>query len=180
MRRRLTAAAVVGLLAMLMVAALAVPAGAEVIRGGCTGSVTFSNGTTVTESHPLDEVVEVPEADTVQYQGMVPVPEPDGPVPFSGLVDVRLPFMTWVVVDWSGETEENSDSGAYTYTVPSFVPRGTGGLEVTAYHAQQGEDCAARVTMKLAGDPGAVAILSAALTGVFGAGMAAAGMKKKG
>ena len=180
MRRRATGFAVLAVLAVLMVAVLAAPAGAEVISGDCTGMVTFSDGTEVTETQPLDEVVDVPPADTVRYEGTTGLDKPTEPVPFSGSVDVRLPFMTWVVASWSGETMENADDGSYSYDVPGFVPRGTGGFEVTGYHFQQGQECEVVVTMRLAGDPGAAAILGVALTGIFAAGVGAAGVKKRG
>lgn len=180
MRRRATGLAALGALIALMIAAMAAPAGAEVISGECTGMVTFSDGTVVTEAQPRDEVVDVPPADTVMYEGATGLDAPTEPVPFSGSVDVRLPFMTWVVASWSGETVENSDAGSYSYDVPGFVPRGTGGFEVTGYHTQQGQTCEVVVTMRLAGDPGPAAILGIALTGIFAAGVGAAGVKKKG
>jgi hypothetical protein len=180
MRRRLRAGVILGALVVAFSGTIAGTAYGEVIEGACTGSITFSDGTKVTESQPLNEVVDVPPADTVTYEGMTGTPKPTSPVGFAGSVDVKLPVMTWVVVSWSGETEENSDDGTYTYDVPSFVPRGTGGFEVTAFHNQQGENCVVAVTMRLDGDPGPAAILGVALTGIFAAGVGAAGIKKKG
>ena len=172
--------AALGALAVLWLVILAVPASGEVIEGPCTGSVTFSDGTVVTQATPIDQTVIVPAADTVTYSGDTTLAPPAEPVPFSGRVDVRLPFGGWTVGDWEGETQEVSISdGSYAYSVPSFVPRGTGGLEVTATHVQQGQTCTVVVTLALEGDPGAPAIIGATGTVVFLAGVIGAGFKKR-
>lgn len=179
-RRRTASLLVLGVLAALWIGVLAAPAGAEVRRGGCTGAASFSNGVVVTESQPIDQVVLVPDKDTVFYTGSINLPPPDEAVPFNGGVNVKLPLGSWTVVTWAGETEEVSAEGTHTYEVPSYVPRGTGGLEVTAAHKQQGQDCLVAVTMALEGDPGVEAIVAAAGAAVFFAGTMAAGIKKKG
>lgn len=177
------AIAVLGGTVMLMVAAMAAPASAEMIQGPCTGSAQFSNGAVVTESTPISEVVEVPVEDTVIYAGDTHLSPPDDEEAFSGEVSVRLPLGgSWVVVSWpvpAGETESVMDGGTYTYDVPGFVPRGTGGLEVTAFHSQRGQICQVAVTMSIAGDPGAAAIIGTAGTAAFGAGVLGAGLRKK-
>lgn len=178
-RRRTASLVLLGFITISWVVGAAAPVGAEVIQGGCTGSVTFSDGTTVNESTPLSQVVIVPDDDTVAYQGNINLDPPNDPVPFSGGVDVRLPFGGWTVVPWSGDTEAVAAAGDYAYGVPGFVPRGTGGLEVTAIHIQQGQTCVIAVTMALAGDPGPAALIGATGTVLFGAATIAAGMKKK-
>ncbi len=179
-RSRLAALLVLGTMLMLTIATLASPASAEVIEGPCTGSASFSNGVVVTERQPIDQVVKVPDGDTVQYQGSVNIPPPEKPGPFNGGIDVKLPLGGFTVVTWAGETVEVSDSGEYTYTLPDFVPRGTGGLEVTARHNQGGVTCVVVVTMAVEGSPGAPALLAAAGTLLFGAGVVGAGFKKGG
>jgi hypothetical protein len=180
-RRRVAGAAVLGPLAVLWVVGFAAPAMAEVIEGGCTGSATFTDGTTVTEKTPLSDTIIVPEDDTVIYSGSINLPQPPQPESFEGGIDVRLPFGGWTVVSWGpAETQEVSiTDGTYTYSVPGFVPRGTGGLEVTATHIQQGQTCKVVVTMAIEGDPGAPAIIGAAGTAVFAAGVVGAGFKKR-
>ena len=180
-RPRIAALVVLSAMTVLTVTALGAPASAEVIEGPCTGSATFSGPFTVTEAQPLNVTVIVPAEDTVQYVGNVNISPPDSPVPFAGAIDVALPvpFRGWTVVSWEGETEEVSDSGSYAYVVPSWVPRGTGGLKVTATHTQQGTTCIVAVTMALDGDPGAAAIIGVAGTFVFAAGTLGAGIKKK-
>jgi hypothetical protein len=177
-RRRLAAMLVLGALTTLTASALTSPASAEVIQGPCTGSAAFSNGVVVTESQPLDQVVEVPDNDTVMYEGSVNIPEPSDPVPFDGGIDVRLPISGATIVTWSGETVEVSDAGDYMYTLPSFIPRGTGGLEVTARHTQAGTTCIVVVTMAVEGSPGTPALLGAAGTLVFFTGVVGAGFMK--
>jgi len=177
-RRRIGALLVLGAISALMMATLALPASAEVIEGPCTGSAAFSNGIVVTESQPIDQVVEVPDGDTVEYTGSVNIPEPAEPIPFNGSIDVQVPIGGVTIVTWSGETVEVSDAGEYTYTLPSYVPRGTGGLEVTARHSQGGVTCIVVVTMAVEGSPGAPALIGAAGTLVFGAGVVGSGFKK--
>lgn len=177
---------------VVMTFALAQPASGAVIDPGCTGSVTFPedvkvsevSGNVVTESHPLSPTVTVPSEATVTYTGMVNVPKPDGPVDFAGGIDLRVPLIGGVtIVEWPdppGQTEEIDASGSYTYSLPSFLPKGTGGLELTARHAQQGETCVVKLNVALAGEPGATGIILATVTALFGALTLAAGVKKKG
>ncbi len=179
-KRKLGTVLVLGTITLLMMSTLASPATAAVIEGPCTGSATFSNGVVVTESQPIDQVVKVPDGDTVQYTGSVNIPAPAEPIPFDGGITVRLPVGGVTIVPWSGETLEVSDSGEYTYTLPSAIPHGTGGLEVTARHSQGGVTCIVVVTMAVEGSPGTAALIGAVGTLVFGAGVIGAGFKKGG
>ncbi len=182
-RKRLAASGVLGGMVMLMVASVAAPASGEVIQAGCSGSATFSNNVTVTESTPVEDVIEVPDMDEVIYTGMIDLPPADEPEPFSGNVTVALPLgQRWTAATWPvppGETETVEASGTYRYEVPGFVPRGTGGLLVTAFHQQRGVTCEVQVTMALAGNPGAAAYVATAGTVVFGLGVAAAGSRRR-
>jgi hypothetical protein len=181
-RKRLAAFGVLGGMVMLMVASLAAPASAEVIQAGCSGLAVFSNGTEVNETTSVDIVNLVPEMDDVMYVGMIDLPPADEPEPFSGNVTVALPLgQRWTAASWPvppGETETVEASGTYRYEVPGFVPRGTGGLLVTAFHQQRGVTCEVAVTMALAGDPGPVAYIATAGTLVFGLGVGAAGSRR--
>jgi hypothetical protein len=176
------AASVLGGSILLMLAA-ASPAGAEVIQGDCVGFVRFSNGAEITQSTPLSEVVEVPPEDTVVYFGDTTLGMPSEPETFSGSVKLALPLGgSWVIADWPnppGETEEVSDEGTYTYEVPGFVPVGTGAFELTGTHTQRGQTCIVAVSVAVEGSPGPMAILGAAGTAVFGAGVIGAGFKRK-
>ncbi len=177
-KRRSASIVLVGAITIFWVIGMAPPAGAEVFQGGCTGSAAFSDGTTVTESTPLSQVVIVPDGDTVAYKGSINLPAPADEVPFAGGVSVRLPRFSWTVIDWSDGTVEVSASGSYTYEVPGFVPKGVQ-LEVSAKHIQQGQTCVVAVTMKLDGDPGPAALIAVTATVVFGAATIGAGVKKK-
>jgi len=181
-RRRYAAFTLLASVTMLSAAVFASPVSAEVIEGPCTGSATFSGPITVTESQPLDVTTIVPAEDTVQYVGNLNIDPPSDLVPFAGGIDVALPppFGGWTVVTWAGDTVEVSASGSYAYAVPSWVPRGTGGLKVTATHTQQGTTCIVAVTMALDGSPGAGAFIGAAAAVAFGVGTLGAGIKKKG
>lgn len=183
----------VGTLAAVLVVALAGPASAVVLEGPCTGSVTFPEGTevttigegnVVTESHPLEPTITIPPDATVAYEGSMNIPPPDEPVDFAGGIDLKVPIIGGItIVDWPdppGQTMEVSDAGSYTYSLPSFVPRGTGGLELTARHTQMGTTCRVALTVAVAGDSSAVGILTGAAAALFGALMVSAGIKKTG
>jgi hypothetical protein len=167
---------------ILMVTSLAAPASAEVIQAGCSGLAVFSNGTEVNESTPIEIVNEVPDMDEVIYVGMIDLEPADEPEDFSGNVTVALPLgQRWTAASWPvppGKTETVEASGTYIYEVPGFIPRGTGGLLVTAFHQQRGVTCEVQVTMALAGSPGPVAFVATAGAIVFGLGVAAAGSRK--
>lgn len=184
--KRTASLVLLGTITALSVIGLPSPAHAEVIEGPCTGSATFTSGIagsfTVTESQPLSVITFVPDADTVTYVGNMNIEPPSDPVTFAGGVDVALPipFRGWTVVPWDGTTEEVSASGAYTYSVPSWIPRGTGGMQVTARHTQQGTTCVVAVTMALDGPPGVAAIITATGAFVFLLGTLGAGVKKGG
>jgi len=176
-RQRRASLILLGTMSVFLTIGLVSPASAEVTSGGCTGTATFSDNTVASVSTPLDEVIVVPETDTVIYQGNINLPAPGDPVPFSGNIVVQLPRVPWTVVNWSGMTEEVSDAGTYFYQVPSYVPRGIQ-FQVSGTHTQQGQTCGARVTMKLDGDPGAAALIAATGTLVFGAATLGAGRKR--
>lgn len=167
-------------MASLAVAALSAPAGA-VVSGPCTGSAVFSTGATITAEQPLDPATVIPDEDSVLYQGSINISPPDEPIPFEGGINAEIAgFGSFPVANWGGETEEVSDSGTYIYEVPSWVPRGTGDILLSANHAQGGAECSGQVKVTLEGDPGTMAIVAATGTVLFGAGTIAAGVKKKG
>jgi len=171
------------MLGMMLAMLLAAPAGAERVRGDCTGFAEFPSKTsdkTLVAERSVSDVFLVPKEETVVYAGTLKEgAEPfDSPVAFEGGVRVQGPVSSWQVVSWGGESVEVSADGSYGYSVPSWVPAGSGELTLTAWH-QQGEfDCEVVVTVQLDGDPGPAALVAAAGTVVFGAGVLAAGSKK--
>ena len=192
MRTRLAALATLGAV-VILVLAMASPASAVVLEGPCTGSVTYpadtkvttvGAGNVVTESHPIDVTVTIPPDATVTYEGSMNIPPPDEPVDFAGGIDVRVPLIGGVtIVEWPdppGQTEEVSDAGSYTYSLPAYVPRGTGGLELTARHTQMGVTCKVALSVAVDGESSVVGVVTAGVTALFGALMVSAGIKKKG
>jgi hypothetical protein len=182
-RRNTAVTLTVLVLGMMLTALLAAPAGAEVTRGSCVGEADFPSKTAdrvLTADRPRSSVFLVPKDETVGYFGALS----DGaqpfetPVPFEGGISVQLPRTTWQIVSWGGESTQVSADGVYTYSIPSFVPAGTGEFEVTGWHKQGDIDCAVVVTVALDGEPGPAALVAAAGTVVFGAGVLAAGSKK--
>ena len=171
------------MLGMMLTVLLAGPAGAEVRRGECVGFAEFPSKTSdakLIAERPASDVFLVPKEETVTYAGALAegAEEFDEPVPFEGGVRVQGPVGSWQVVSWGGESKEVSAEGSYHYAVPSWVPAGAGELTVTAWHQQGEYDCEVIVTVQLDGDPGPAALVAAAGTAVFGAGVLAAGSKK--
>lgn len=168
---------------MLMVAASAAPASAEVIQGPCTGNATFDNGVTVTEATPLSTVIVIPPEGDVEYSGDTHLSEAEEEEPFSGSASIETDLgLRAPVVNWPeppGETKLTKSSGTYTYEAPAWVPLGTGAIKVIATHTQRGQVCTAAFNVTLEGSPGTEAAVAAGLTVVAGASTLAAGIKKK-
>lgn len=182
-RRNTTVTLTVLMLGMMLTALLAAPAGAEVTRGSCVGEADFPSKTSdrvLTADRPRSSVFLVPQEETVTYAGALSESaQPfDDPVPFEGAMSVQLPRTSWQFATWGGTSTDVSADGLYTYSIPSFVPAGTGEFEVSGWHTQGDFDCAVVVTVALDGEPGPAALVAAAGTVVFGAGVLAAGSKK--
>lgn len=179
-KRRMGVLIVLGTMTAFTVAALATPA-YGIVSGPCTGSASFSNGAVITAEQPLDPATAIPDMDNVTYTGSIDIPKPDDPIPFSGGISAEVAGIGSIpVATWGGTTVEVSDSGSYIYEVPSWVPRGTGDILLTATHQQGGAECTGQVKVTLEGDPGAMAIIAVVGTVVFGAGVIGAGVKTKG
>jgi hypothetical protein len=171
------------MLGMMLVLLLTAPAVAEVDRGTCVGQAEFpskASDRVLTAERPRADVFLVPKQETVHYTGTLSegAQPSESPVQFEGGISVQLPRTSWQVVGWGGESTQVSADGTYTYEIPSFVPAGTGEFELTAWHKQGDADCAVTVTIQLEGKPGPAALVAAAGTVVFGAGVLAAGSKK--
>lgn len=183
MQRRVATVLLLGMLTVVLVGVLAIPAAAEITRGDCRGSATFpdkASDRVLDAARPKKDVFEGPLSATVGYSGdLGPGAEPsDEEIPFSGGVVIRLPRMSWQIVGWDGATKEVSAGGEYTYDLPDFTPQGTGGMQVTAWHDHGGTLCEAVVTVSISGSPGGVAVGAAAVTVLAGAGTLAAGRRK--
>ncbi len=180
-RARAVPVATAAVATALLVLLFAPPARAEVFQGGCTGSASFENaGVTVTEKQPLSDPVTILPEDSVRYAGSTGQPETSDPVPFEGGITVALPLGNWTFVTWGGESTKTSAEGDYAYTLPGFVPRGTGPVEVTATHEQGGQTCVVAASFQVEGSPGPLGVGAAAGTALFAAGTLAAGVKKRG
>ena len=184
MQRRLAKVMLFGMLSMLFVAFLAIPAAAQITKGNCRGSATFPEKATdkiLDAARAKDSVFEMPLSSTVTYTGdLGPGAQPsDEEVSFKGGVSLSIPRMSIPIASWEGDTKEVSDTGTYTYDLPDFVPQGTGGLELTAWHNHTGHpDCEAVLTVSITGDPGGVAYAAGGLTVIAGVGTMAAGRRK--
>jgi len=182
--RRTTATMLTALmLGMLLALLLAAPASAEVTRGTCVGAAEFPSKTsdkTLDAARPVGDVFLVPKQETVVYAGALsPDAQPfDNPVPFEGGITLQLPRSSRQIVVWGDESSKVAADGTYSYDIPSWVPAGTGEFQLTGTHRQGDVDCAVVVTIQLDGKPGPAALVAAAGTVVFGAGVLAAGSKK--
>jgi len=184
MGRRVAGSLVLGLLTVLFLGVVAIPASAEITKGSCTGQATFPSKPTdsqLTAERPRDEVFDVPEADSVQYSGNLgPGAEPsEEPLSFEGGLVLSLPRFSFQVKGWEGDTKDVEAGGVYTYEVPDFVPRGTGALELTGWHSQEGyPDCEGVVTLSFQGERGIAPLIAGGVTALAGAGLLAAGRRK--
>lgn len=164
--------------AALLVALLAPAGHAEIEQGPCDGTAVFSDGTTLAASDAADATLEIPESDTVSYEGAIDIDVPDEPVDFSGEIVVSLPFGNWTLATWSGETAEVAASGTYAYDAPSWVPRGSGAVPLEVSHTHGDVLCRANLQVAVAGSPwslGSVILLASTL--VFGIAAVAAGVR---
>ncbi len=171
------------MLGMMLALLLTTPAGADVTRGECVGQAEFPSKTSdnvLSADRSRSVAFLVPKEETVVYAGALSEgAQPfDSPVAFEGGISVELPLSSWQFTTWGGESTQVSADGVYTYSIPSFVPAGTGEFEVTGWHKQGDIDCEVIVTVALDGKPGPAALVAAAGTVVFGAGVLAAGSKK--
>lgn len=182
-RRNTAVTMTVLMLGMMLTVLLAAPADAEVTRGTCIGQAEFPSKTSdkvLTADRSRSSVFLVPKEETVAYAGALSEgAQPfDSPVAFEGGISVQLPRSSWQFTSWGGESTKVSADGLYSYSVPSFIPAGTGEFEVTGWHKQGDFDCEVVVTVALDGEPGPAALVAAAGMVVFGAGVLAAGSKK--
>ena len=182
-RRNTAVTLTVLMLGMMLTVLLAAPAGAEVTRGTCVGQAEFPSKAAdpiLNADRPRSSVFLVPNEETVAYAGALSRDaQPfDDPVEYEGGISVQFPRTSWQFATWGGTSTQVSADGLYTYSIPSFVPAGTGEFEVTGWHKQGDIDCEVVVTVALDGEPGPAALIAAAGTVVFGAGVLAAGSKK--
>jgi hypothetical protein len=168
----------------------AVPAaGADVIdpEGACRGSGTWQEGgfTESSGDHDPSDVIEIPQSDTVIWEGAVGDAAPDDPMPqvdrrdISGEVQVDLPVGTATIDDWGGSSERAANTGDHEYDLPDVLI----GIEMTlsGEHREAGEVvCSGSVTLVVEGEPLDNPLGIAGLVGtvVFGLGLVVSGRGK--
>jgi hypothetical protein len=156
----------------LLLLAWATPTTAELSgTNGCQASGTWVEGGFTVDA-TTTEVIIVPRADTVQWQGSVAAP----PGPYTGSVWVELPppFGRVEIDSWSGDSQTTSNSGAHEYELPSLVPAGVD-IVVGGEHNDQNGTCSGSVTVQIDGGPfsSPLTAVSLAVTAAAGVGMAA-------
>ena len=181
------------------IAASAGPAAAEV-DGPCAGLASFRTGTSAQGSFTVDpaavapgEVVDVPIADSVAWQGALPELAPQGaptdaaslaqltvePRSVSGEIAVDLPWPLGgaVLGEWDGESQAVAGLGEDRYELPAAVPRGVAFL-VSGEHVEGGRVyCSGSVLVRVEGGAfdSPVFYATAALTAVTGGALVWAG-----
>ena len=147
-------------LATLMVlgAGVAAPA-ADIVTpaGACVASATWQTGGVAMTSTALngDDVIEIPRADTVSWQGGVAGPAAGGERDVAGRVSLALPppFGSIDLAQWQGDATEVQRAGSYSYDLPAIVPAGVL-LDLNASHDEKGRrHCTAQVAVIIAGGP---------------------------
>jgi hypothetical protein len=138
--------------------------------GACVASATWQTGGVAKTSTALtgDDVIEIPRADTVSWQGGVAGPAAGGSRDVAGRVSLALPppFESIDLAQWQGEATEVQRSGTYTYDLPSIVPAGVL-LDLHASHDEKGQrHCTAQVAVIIAGGAFDSPLIWAALAGL--------------
>jgi hypothetical protein len=158
MMRTVRLAAVVVLVGLLSVA-FPQAAAAEIVSpaGACTATATWTTGGRTAASQQLkpSDVIEIPRKDTVSWSAAVVGPTAGTPRAVSGRVSLRLPppFGAVDISRWSGPSAVTTQSGSYTYSLPSLVPAGVV-FRLDAAHDEAGKQhCAAQVGLRIAGGP---------------------------
>ena len=137
--------------------ALAPPAGADVISpaGACSGSGTWQGGgfSEASADHVPSDVIEIPQADTVVWEGSVGGASPTDTVPrraISGEVELDLPFGSVTLDDWGGTSERAANTGDHDYDLPDVVI----GIELPLHgaHREDGSEvCSGSVNVVVVG-----------------------------
>lgn len=159
------------------------PAAADVIDppGACTGSGTWQEAgfTETSGDHEPSDVIEIPQSDTVSWEGSVGGAELGAEVArreISGEVQVDLPVGTTTIDDWGGSSVRAANAGDHDYKLPDVLI----GIEMTLHgeHREDGEVvCSGSVSVVVEGDPmdNPLAIPGIAGMVLFGAGMLLSG-----
>jgi hypothetical protein len=156
----------------------ATPADAE-IDGPCSGSAEFNKGGFTVDANELapGEVVEVPVADTVHWQGAIDGVSGERDIDGSVSVDLPWPLGEATIDSWDGSTTETGNQGVKTYDLPSLIPRGVE-FEVKGQHSEDGTVvCTGTVTVKVEGSAFDSPLTPVALAGtaISGVGLVLAG-----
>jgi hypothetical protein len=172
-----------------MVLATALPAGADAIDppGACSAlGIWLDEGVTrAAVDFVPDDVVVIPQEDTVAWQGGVGDAAPDQGGPrrdISGQVEVDVAGITTVVIDdWDGDSDIYGNSDEYEYDVPDFLVNVK--LKLRGEHSEEGSRvCGGSVYLKVEGGTLSNPLAIGAFVGMLftGAGMLAAGAVRKG
>ena len=163
-------APLIGAFAVVLTAA---PARADVIEGPCFGSGHWqeSGQDEDSEEHDQDDVIEVPQSDTVEWfgnQNDAPLGT-DGPErPIEGEVEIDLPLGTATIDDWGpNDSIRYANEGEEDYDLPSVLI----GVEMLLHgeHRENGAVvCSGEVIVKIEG--------SATENPLFYAGLGAIGI----
>jgi hypothetical protein len=169
MARRLFILAAVGVLAF-GVGAPAYAADIVTPAGACVASATWQTGgvSKTTAALTGDDVIEIPRADTVSWQGGVAGLAAGGAREVAGRVALALPppFGSITLARWQGDATEVQRSGTYSYDLPAVVPAGVL-LDLHASHDEQGRrHCTAQVAVIIAGGAFDSPLIWAALAGL--------------
>lgn len=153
--------------------ALAPPAGADVISpaGACSGSGAWQGGgfTEASADHASSDVIEIPQTDTVVWEGSVGGASPTDTVPrraISGEVELGLPIGSVTLDDWGGTSERAANTGEYDYDLPDVVI----GIELplSGAHREDGtEVCSGSVNVLVTGGTFANPLSYAGLVGLL-------------
>jgi hypothetical protein len=147
--------------------------------GACVVTTTWGESGVTVDSASADpaDVIEVPQADEVNWSARVNGPAEGTVRPVSGSVSLVLPapLGTATFREWSGSTGNVATSGSET--LPDLLPAGTAFTMRVEHYENGALFCTASVQLRIAGGPDPIAWGSLALTLVLVGLLALVGLK---
>jgi len=130
-------------LAMASLPLLTAPALAEVIQGDCSGSLTTADGVVLVDTEqPMTEPVAIPDRGTLEFSGTFgPEQERDTPAEVRGELRGQHAFGSWEITSWQDESLTGQAEGTESYSLPRFLPRGSGPVAIELEVTIDGERC---------------------------------------
>ncbi len=137
--------------AVLAITAMATEASAEVVEGSCTGTVTMNGELAIDADRAAMTPAVIAESGTAQIVGSFDREPSDEAMPYRSELQGRHAFGTWTISSWSGQTLTPEVDATESYTLPVFIPRGSGAVPLSLDVAFGDDTCQIVGTVAVAG-----------------------------